>query len=260
MVRRFSLLAMMVATAPAATAGVAAGAAELPKWLQGPIDDYGAISLFGAFVISGVGLHLSEDLILIPAGWLAAHDLGMFVKFWIWAYLGIVVGDGLWFWMCGAFGTRFLHSKWFKRAIHPRRLLEIKHQIDRRGAFVLLAARFIPGTRTPVITMCGLLHMAWWKFMLVEASCAIVTVPLQMLVGVAGARASQEAGVTDFTHQAVIAGALTLAFVLLMYVVHHWLSVRRKTRRIPRAPAAWLRIYHATRRLVVRPHHPPATP
>ena len=28
------------------------------------------------------------------------------------------------------------------------------------------------------------MHMAWWKFLLVELSCVIVTVPLQMLVGV----------------------------------------------------------------------------
>ena len=237
----------------AATPGVSGASPEVPLWLTTSIDDYGAFALFGAFVISGVGLHLSEDLILIPAGWIAANDLGMFVKFWIWAYLGIIVGDGLWFWMCGRFGTRFLHSRWFKRAIHPRRLLEIKHQIDRRGAFVLLAARFIPGTRTPVITMCGLLHMAWWKFLLIEASCALVTVPLQMLVGVAGARAAAQAGVTDRAHQAVIAIALTLGFVLLMYLLHVWISSRRSKSRAPRAPARWLRLYQATKRLVVHP-------
>ena len=73
-----------------------------------------------------------------PAGWLAAHDLHTFLRFWLWAYLGIVVGDSLWFWMCGTFGTRFLHSKWFKRVLHPRRLLEVKHQIDERGALVSL--------------------------------------------------------------------------------------------------------------------------
>ena len=261
MVRRFSLLAAGVAALAIAVMAAAAGMQEpaidagtdpIPLWLSESIDSYGAIALFGAFVISGVGLHLSEDLILIPAGWLAAHDLGMFVKFWVWAYLGIVVGDGLWFWMCGHFGTRFLHSKFFKRAIHPRRLLEIKHQIDERGAFVLFAARFIPGTRTPVITMCGLLHMAWWKFLLVECSCAAVTVPLQMLVGVAGARAAEEVGVTDHTHKIMIAVGLTLGFVLLMYLVHKWISARKAKRRTPRAPARWLRLYQATRRLVTQ--------
>ena len=239
---------------------------KMPKWLVDDIEKYGAVSiekygavsLFGAFVISGIGLHLSEDLILIPAGWLAAHDMKMFVHFWIWAYLGIVVGDGLWFFMCSTFGTRFLHSKWFKRVLHPRRLLEVKHQIDARGSLVLLAARFIPGTRTPVITMCGLMHMAWWKFLLVELSCVIVTVPLQMLVGVMGARAARQAGVTNITHQALVGVAFTLGFVVLMYFVHLWLAARKSKKRAPRAPARWLKLYHATKRLVVRPEPPVA--
>lgn len=231
---------------------------KMPKWLVDDIEKYGAVSLFGAFVISGIGLHLSEDLILIPAGWLAAHDMKVFVHFWIWAYLGIVVGDGLWFFMCSTFGTRFLHSKWFKRVLHPRRLLEVKHQIDERGSLVLIAARFIPGTRTPVITMCGLMHMAWWKFLLVELSCVIVTVPLQMLVGVMGARAARQAGVTNITHQALVGLAFTLGFVVLMYFVHLWFAARKSKKRAPRAPARWLKLYHATKRLVVRPEPPVA--
>ena len=243
---------------PASARHAAEENSKMPKWLVDDIEKYGAVSLFGAFVISGVGLHLSEDLILIPAGWLAAHDMKMFVHFWIWAYLGIVVGDGLWFFMCSTFGTRFLHSKWFKRVLHPRRLLEVKHQIDERGSLVLLAARFIPGTRTPVITMCGLMHMAWWKFLLVELSCVVVTVPLQMLVGVMGARAAKQAGVTDLTHQALVGVAFTLGFVVLMYFVHLWFAARKSKKRAPRAPARWLKLYHATKRLVVRPEPPVA--
>ncbi len=243
---------------PAIARHAAEEESKMPKWLVDDIEKYGAVSLFGAFVISGIGLHLSEDLILIPAGWLAAHDMKMFVHFWIWAYLGIVVGDGLWFFMCSTFGTRFLHSKWFKRVLHPRRLLEVKHQIDARGSLVLIAARFIPGTRTPVITMCGLMHMAWWKFLLVELSCVIVTVPLQMLVGVMGARAARQAGVTNITHQALVGLAFTLGFVLLMYFGHLWLAARKSKKRAPRAPARWLKLYHATKRLVVRPEPPVA--
>ncbi len=227
-------------------------APQMPQWLTDGIEQYGAIALFFAFIISGVGLHLSEDFILIPAGWLAAHDFAMFSKFWLWAYLGIVAGDALWFFMCSIFGTRFLHSRWFKRVLHPRRLLEVKHQIDERGVWVLLAARFIPGTRTPVITMCGLMHMAWWKFLVVELSCVVVTVPLQMLVGVLGARAAAKAGVTDITHQALVGVAFTIAFVVLMYFGHLWWSSRRTKLRAPRAPARWLKLYQATKRLVVR--------
>jgi membrane protein DedA with SNARE-associated domain len=168
----------------------------MPKWIEEGIDRYGAVAIFVAFIVSGVGLHLSEDLILIPAGWLAANDWRMFAEFAFAAYLGIVLGDAGWFWMCRTFGTRVMHTKVFKRLFHPRRLLEIKWQIDQRGAWVLLAARFIPGTRTPVITMCGVLHMAWWKLLLVEGTCVLITAPLQMMIGWLAFHAAAKAGVT----------------------------------------------------------------
>jgi hypothetical protein len=60
-----TMVAAIVAAAGDAPAAAAATGQELPAWLQGAVDAYGAIALFGAFVVSGVGLHLSEDLILI---------------------------------------------------------------------------------------------------------------------------------------------------------------------------------------------------
>ncbi len=237
------------AVADATAQEAPAAGPHMPRWLEQGIHRWGPISVFFAFIISGVGLHLSEDLILIPAGYLAANDgthaVRLFWEFALWAYLGVVLGDTGWFWMCRTFGTRFLHSRWFKRMMHPRRLLEIKHQIDRRGAWVLLAARFIPGTRTPVITMGGLLHMSWWSFLLVEALCVLATVPLQMAVGWFAAKAVNSAGVTDLSHHIAIGVGVTVAFVLLMYGVHVWLKSRNARRRPPRARAQWLRIYRA---------------
>lgn len=223
------------------------GRERLPRWIEEGIRRYGPVSVFFAFIISGVGLHLSEDLILIPAGFLAAGEphnpVGLFWEFALWAYLGIVLGDAGWFWMCRTFGTRFLHSRWFKRLMHPRRLLEIKHQMDRRGAWVLLAARFIPGTRTPVITMGGLLHMSWAKFLLVELTCVLASVPLQMAIGWFAAKAASSAGVTKLSHQIAIGVGVTVGGVLLIYLAHLWIQSRASRRRAPRAPARWLRLY-----------------
>jgi len=242
--------------APLADAGSIAGAApaaddreHFPAWVEDGIRDYGPISVFVAFIITGVGVHLSEDLILIPAGFLAAgdphHPHRLFWEFAFWAYLGIVLGDAGWFWICRTFGTRFLHGRWFKRLMHPRRILEIKYQMDLRGAWVLLAARFIPGTRTPVITMGGLLHMRWSRFLAVELTCVLLTVPLQMGIGWVAAKAASSAGVTRLSHQIAIGLGVTVACVLALWLVHAWLRHRLSRRRPPRAPAQWLRIYDA---------------
>ncbi len=239
-------LAAAICTAALAMPDAAASDAppmQMPRWIEEGVERYGAVAIFAAFVISGIGLHLSEDLILIPAGWLAANDWGMFAEFSLAAYLGIVAGDAGWFWVCRRFGTRIMHTRWFKRFFHPRRLLEIKWQIDQRGAWVLLAARFIPGTRTPVITMCGLLHMAWWKLLLVEGTCVLVTAPLQMMIGWLAFHAAAKAGVTDTFHQIMIGVAVTLAVVLGLWFVHRWLEARKSRQRPPRASVRWFRIF-----------------
>jgi membrane protein DedA with SNARE-associated domain len=198
---------------------------------------------------------LSEDLILIPAGWLAANDWRMFAEFAFAAYLGIVLGDAGWFWMCRTFGTRVMHTKVFKRLFHPRRLLEIKWQIDQRGAWVLLAARFIPGTRTPVITMCGVLHMAWWKLLLVEGTCVLITAPLQMMIGWLAFHAAAKAGVTDIFHQIMVAVAVTLAVVIGLWIVHKWLDSRKSKKRPKRASVQWLRVFGRSRPLAAGAAH-----
>ena len=230
-------------TAPAADTA----APRMPKWIEEGIERYGATAIFVAFVISGIGLHLSEDFILIPAGWLAAQDWALFGEFALAAYLGIVLGDAGWFWMCRTFGTRLIHTRFVKRMFHPRRLLEIKWQIDLRGAWVLLAARFIPGTRTPVITMCGVLHMSWWKLLLVEGVCVLVTAPMQMMIGWLAFHAAEKAGVTNMAHQVMVAVAVTLAVVIGLWLVHKWLDARKATRRPPRSSVRWLRVFAASR-------------
>jgi membrane protein DedA with SNARE-associated domain len=215
----------------------------MPKWIEEGIDKFGAITVFVAFLVSGIGLHLSEDLILIPAGWLSANDPRFFWELAAAAYAGIVLGDLGWFLLCHTFGARLLQSKFFKRMFHPRRLLEVKHQIDQRGVLVLIAARFIPGTRTPVITMCGVLHMATWKFITVEAVCVLVTAPMQMAIGWLAFHAAEQAGVTDIFHQIMIGVAVTLAVVIGLWLVHRAIEQRKSKKRPPRANVAWLRTF-----------------
>ena len=220
-----------------------ANAPKMPKWIEEGIDKFGAITVFVAFLVSGIGLHLSEDLILIPAGWISAHDPKFFWELAAAAYAGIVLGDLGWFLLCRTFGARLLQSKFFKRMFHPRRLLEVKYQIDQRGVLVLIAARFIPGTRTPVITMCGVLHMATWKFITVEAVCVLITAPMQMGIGWLAFHAAEQAGVTDIFHQIMIGVAVTLAVVIGLWLVHRAIEQRKSKKRPPRANVAWLRMF-----------------
>ncbi len=205
------------------------------------MSDHGPWIIFILFVVSGVGLHLSEDLILIPAGFLAARGDIPLLESLVAAWLGLAVGDILWVAICRRWGTRLVHSRWFKRLVHPRRLLEAKHQMEERGVAVVALARFIPGTRTPVVTMAGILHMPWYKFLPVELGCALVTVPLQAAIGyVAAIGIGKTESTTELVVWIVIAAALIVAFFLGL---HWFLQSRKQHGRAPRSRVKWLRTF-----------------
>ena len=207
-------------------------------FVQHLFDLYGPIAVFGLLVIAGVGLHLPEDLIIIPAGWEIAA--GKFPMFWtvLAAYLGVTGGDTLWFLVCRKFGGRLVGTHWFRKQAHPKRILQVKALYDRHGTWVLLVSRFIPGSRTVGVAVGGLVQLSWGVFLLVELSTAILSVGFQIGLGYAAQRGLSTSGPLHWVTIGV--GALLVITILVMLVVWWRRSKSGKT-RIPRARASWLR-------------------
>lgn len=238
--------AVQQAAAGAADAAAQAAPAEpgfMREW-GARLVEYGPAAIFVAFVISGIGLHLSEDFILVPAGifayeqYVATGSWSWFVQASVAAWLGIVAGDAGWIWICRHFGGKLLGWKRFRRLIGPRTLLEFKYEMDRRGAVALLVARFIPGARTPMVTMSGLMQLSWWKILAVEAAGVLVTAPLQIGIGVGVAKIGSQ--FESAAHRWILYIGATLAVVALMGAVHVVIARRRSAKRPPRAPMKWL--------------------
>lgn len=202
------------------------------------LSTYGPVAVFVLLMLSGIGIALGEEMVTIPAGvFIATEGLG----FWptaICAYVAIVAADYMWFFLCYHYGTPVLHKRWVKRFIHPRRLLEVKHQFERRGTWLIVMARFIPSSRSTAITVAGIVHMPFWKFALATASCVLVTVPMQLGLGyLIGREVSSES--TADTIKLVI--GLIVLIVLVTLCLGWWTRHRASKRRAPRARASWLR-------------------
>jgi membrane protein DedA with SNARE-associated domain len=189
-------------------------------------------------------LPLGEELILISAGILVGGGQMPFLPTAICAYLGVLISDCMWYFASYHYGTRLLHKRWFKRIAHPRRLLEAKHQIERRGAWVIVTARFVPGSRTPAMIMAGSLHMPFWKFILAEGLLVLLTVPLQIGAGMLIARGIGTE--STFKTIMVVVGAV-VAGVVLTAVLSWWYAFRSSSERAPRAKAKWLRRFKVPR-------------
>ena len=242
-----SLLAQAIdATTTAVTTGLT-DAAQLTPTKPGPWDEwitsYGAWFIFWAFIVCGVGLHISEDFLLIPAGALIYHGALQWEDVLPAAYFGLVIGDSLWILVCRTFGTRLVHSKKFLRMMGPRRLLEAKYAMEDRGVIVLILARFIPGTRTPVLTMTGILHMPWWKFLAVELTTVAITSPIQIGIGWVGAYGVEQANANakDFGSIVTIGLAVVALAIAFTFAYRWWKQAKARKGPRPRSPVSWLR-------------------
>ena len=199
---------------------------------------YGPFAVFLLLMLSGIGLSVTEDLIIIPAGILIGHGTFDLVPTVLWAYAGVIASDMLWFTICWRYGTPLLHKRWFKRVVHPRRLLEAKHQIEKRGAWVIVTARFVPGSRTTAITAAGVLHMQPLLFFRADGLASLVTVPLQLSLGYLIA---QGVGTEQSADLVLSMIGVFVAVIVIMIVLALWRRMRSRRERPPRARAAWLR-------------------
>jgi len=251
------ILPILAQAGQAADAIGPAPAAGLPEpqapsqWLVW-ISQYGSIVIFLALAASAVGLHINEDLLLIPAGVAIYEGHMTWFETILAAYFGLVVGDTAWIWVCRNYGTRLIHKKWFLRSMGPRRLLEAKHAMETRGVLVLILARFVPGTRTPVLTMSGLLHLPWWKFFAVELTIVAITAPTQITIGYLGKagydKAKDLGGLLTFS----LAGAALLVAAFVAYRWYKQAQARKGPR--PRAPVSWLRTFGKHSRNAAHPN------
>ena len=202
------------------------------------IREYGPWAMIALLLASGVGIPIGEEVVNIPAGiFVGRGDLAI-TSTYIAAYVGVLGGDYLWFSICRTLGKKVLHRRWFKKLAHPKKLLQVKHQFDRRGAGVLILARFIPGTRSPALTVAGILHMPWKKFTIIELIMCLVTTSLQVTLGILIGRqiAGESLSTTIFTALGVVAGIIALTSIVSWFV-----SGRRKSGPKPREKMSWLR-------------------
>ncbi len=218
---------------------------------------YGPYAVFFLLMLSGLGLPVGEDLVIIPAGMLVGNGELPFWPTLIAAYLGVVCSDCLWFTICHRYGSHLLHFRWFKRIIHPRRLLEAKHQVEQRGVWVIVMARFIPASRTPTITIAGMLHLPFWQFFLATASCVTVSASLQLGLGYLVVISMGERNLVDLVLY-IVGG---IVFIVAAVVVWRWWRSHRASRdhRMPRAKAAWLKRFRVPRLIRERLGSPPGS-
>jgi len=113
---------------------------------------------------------------VITAGVLVGHE-DTTLKWYIMlpvVMAGVVIGDGILYAIGRVYGRRLLNLGWVQRHfVPPEKRAEIERNFAARGIMVLLGARLLPGIRTPIFIMAGVLRVPFGRFLFADAIYAI---------------------------------------------------------------------------------------
>jgi membrane protein DedA with SNARE-associated domain len=144
-------------------------------------DEYGYVGIFLALLASGLGFPIPEELPVITAGIMVGHGdttLRWYIMLPV-VILGVVIGDGFLYGIGRVWGTRLLDIGWVQRnVVTPEKRAQIEKNFHDRGIMILLGARLLPGIRTPIFIMAGVLRVPLGRFLLADGLYAIPGVNL----------------------------------------------------------------------------------
>lgn len=132
------------------------------------------------FLLMGATL-VSEDLTCISAGLLVSQGAIGFVPAALGCFLGIFLGDSLLYLAGLCWGRPALQNRWVRIIIAPEKAARAERFFRQRGPWLILATRFLPGSRLPTYFAAGAMHLRPSTFFLFFALSAALWTPL--LVG-----------------------------------------------------------------------------
>ena len=159
----------------------------MADWLlaQSGIIVYSA--LFMMLLGGAVGLPIPEDLPLLMSGVLVQQGTIDLRWAFIVCYVGVMVGDGMIFFVGRKFGPALFNQKWFRSKMTTRKIKRIRLNLEKRSFVMILVARHLFYMRTITFLTCGAVGMRVEKFFIADAIAALISAPIMVGLGYLGA-------------------------------------------------------------------------
>jgi membrane protein DedA with SNARE-associated domain len=161
----------------------------------------------------------SETSVILAGVLASTGDLNLVLVIVV-AAAGAVTGDNCSYWIGRTAGHRFV-ERFFKG--ERRKQVDWAHrQVEQRGGYLIVIGRFIPGGRIVVTLSCGMLEMAWRRFITFDVVAGLVWATYAAMLGYLGGRTFEENPLKGFILAFVV--ALAVAGVIEAY---RWYKRRR---------------------------------
>jgi len=145
--------------------------------------------VFGALMLAGINIPISEDLMIIFSAVLAATVVPENTyKLFLAVFLGCYLSDWVCYWIGRQFGPKLWKIKWFANTFEQKKIDQIHQYYAKYGFLTLLVGRFIPfGVRNGLFLTAGLGKMPFNKFLVSDGiACLLSNTTLFSLAYMAG--------------------------------------------------------------------------
>jgi membrane protein DedA with SNARE-associated domain len=184
-----------------------------------PCEDGIHCTQWTGIVLIALSTLISEDLACIGSGILVSQEIINWITALLGCLTGIFFGDLLIYLAGRLFGERLVRKRPLKWFITEDALERSERWFEHSGIWVLLASRFMPGTRVPVYFAAGVLKARFWLVSAVLLGAALLWVPVLVLV----AFYVGEKVVHAFERYETLAIWLLLGTIALIFFLSHQL-------------------------------------
>ena len=141
------------------------------------------VLLFAILFLSGIGLPVPEDAVLLSGGFLIYFGYTEYVPTVVVMFAGVLGGDVLIFTIGWKWGSDAVRHKSVKHLLTPKRLARVQRHFEKSGTMTILVARFLVGLRAATYLLAGSMRMPFRQFFWLDFLSALVSVPLVCYLG-----------------------------------------------------------------------------
>jgi membrane protein DedA with SNARE-associated domain len=141
------------------------------------------VAILAVLCAAGLGAPISEDLVLLVSGALAARDVTDFRMSLAVGYGGVVLGDLLIYHWGSRLGPRAYEHRIVRKVLSVEKQEKLRAHFARHGGLTVIVGRHTPGLRAPIFFLSGASGVGIWKFLVCDALSAAVTVPVVVALG-----------------------------------------------------------------------------
>jgi membrane protein DedA with SNARE-associated domain len=184
------------------------------------VDHFPYVGIFALLILGGIGLPFPEDTTLILSGFLVAREAITPLPTFLTVYAGLLASDFFLYLVGKKYGRMVVEHKRIQKIISPDRLSKIEEKFKKGDVWVILIGRHFLGLRAQIFLVAGVMRMPTIKFLIADATTALLTIALMGGIGYVGGNSIQilKKDLTRIEHIAIIVLVILFAcWIIYVY-------------------------------------------